>query len=141
MACLNYEGFTNRWGYGLQYYEGRTRLAHRVAYVNFHDVPLRSIDGELVRHTCDNPTCINPEHLLLGTQQDNMDDKMRRGRHKACKGTANGRARLEPSDVKYIREHYKRGSQEFGTVALGRKFGLHDCTIGRILRKELWSHV
>jgi hypothetical protein len=65
-------------GYGNFYFGGRVVQAHRVALALF-----RGIDaGEsLVCHHCDNPKCVNPDHLFLGTHQDNADDKMRKGRH------------------------------------------------------------
>jgi len=54
--------------------------AHRFAYSLSH--PDEGITGKIIRHTCDNPKCVNPSHLLVGTAQDNMNDKMQRGRWK-----------------------------------------------------------
>ena len=59
--------------------EGRQRFAHRVAYEVAHGVTLERSD--VVRHTCDTPLCVNPEHLILGTQADNIRDAIKRGRH------------------------------------------------------------
>lgn len=69
-------------GYGKGKFDGRYRYAHQVAWEvwNEQSVP----DGLGVRHTCDNPPCIRPDHLLIGTQQDNMDDYMERGRPTHC---------------------------------------------------------
>ena len=65
-------------GYGSIYYDGRTQAAHRVIY-EFVVGPIPK--GLCVLHRCDNPPCVNPEHLFLGTKQDNTDDMMRKGRH------------------------------------------------------------
>ena len=87
---------------------------------------------EVVRHKCDNPRCVNPEHLEGGTQKDNMDDMKKRNR--SAKGLVNGAGKLTPEQVTYIRTHYVKNSKEFGTVALGRKFGVHNSAIGRVVR-------
>jgi hypothetical protein len=66
-----------KWPYGQFWYEGKMRKAHRVAYLLTHqDCP----DDLVVRHTCDNPICVNPDHLILGTVADNNKDTMDRGR-------------------------------------------------------------
>ena len=86
----------------------------------------------VVRHTCDNRKCVNPEHLVIGTHQDNMDDMKKRNR--SAKGLVNGAGKLTPEQVTYIRTHYVKNSKEFGAVALGRKFCVHNVTIGRVVR-------
>lgn len=76
--------------------------AHRVSYRE-HVGPIP--DGLLVRHKCDNPCCCNPEHLEVGTQADNMQDCVKRGRHSkppVFKGEANHKTKLTEEDVKFI---------------------------------------
>lgn len=74
--CWLWVGGTKR-GYGRFWYNGRAQYAHRVAYMlERGTVP----DDVVVRHTCDNPTCVNPRHLVLGTQTDNVSDMVERGR-------------------------------------------------------------
>ena len=74
---------------------GRTNSLHRIAWEAHNAEPIP--EGMLVMHTCDNPACFNPAHLVLGTDQDNMDDKCRKGRHRGGIGRpdaprdANGR--------------------------------------------------
>jgi hypothetical protein len=65
-------------GYGNFYFGGRVVPAHRAALALFRGV---DAGDRLVCHRCDNPRCVNPDHLFVGTHQDNADDKMRKGRH------------------------------------------------------------
>lgn len=121
-----------RKGFGLGYataiVAGRTTTLHRkVHFEATGEWP------EIVRHTCDNPRCINPAHLVGGTQVDNMRDMRERGRGGDCRnfGEDNGRSVLSDNDCSYMRTHYVRGSREFGLPALARKFG---CSISQVYR-------
>lgn len=77
-ACWPWLGFKNPKGYGQSSINNKTMLAHRWSYQHHHGVVIPS--DLQVRHTCDHPSCCNPFHLLLGTNQDNVNDKMQRGR-------------------------------------------------------------
>ncbi|MHA6903314.1 HNH endonuclease signature motif containing protein (plasmid) [Ralstonia syzygii subsp. celebesensis] len=111
---------------------GRTQLAHRVAYCEHHGLCLDAIKGKVVRHRCDNPTCVNPEHLELGTQADNMQDKKARGR--CIKGTAHHNTKLTPRQVQSIRERYTPRCQTNGQHALAREFGVAQDTVFKIIK-------
>lgn len=91
---------------------------------------------EVVRHKCDNPRCINPEHLESGTYVDNMRDCTERGRQVVSRnfGAANGRTILSPEDVRTIREQYRKGSKEYGLPALSRRFGVGTSQIHRVVK-------
>ena len=79
-ACWPWLGFKNLKGYGQASLNNKTMLAHRWSYQHHYGI---EIPNRLqVRHLCDNPACCNPLHLLLGTNQENVDDKMKRGRFK-----------------------------------------------------------
>lgn len=91
--------------------------------------------GGVVRHTCDNKWCVNPDHLVLGTQAENMQDKVDRGRQ--AKGTAHGRVKLTEPAVLSIRERYSPGKG----VALAKEFGVSRRLIGKIVRRELWPWI
>lgn len=138
-VCVEHTQKGDRGGYGASTLNGVRQKLHRIVFCEHHNVPVGSIQGSLVRHTCDNTRCINPEHLLLGTPQDNMDDKVTRGRQ--SKGRDLAHTVLSPQDVQYIREHYVVRSREFGTVALGRKFGVSSQAISKVVRGVSWKHV
>ncbi|MFA8692963.1 HNH endonuclease signature motif containing protein, partial [Escherichia coli] len=75
--CEIWQGSKTKGGYGLRYYQGKVQLAHRVSYkLNKGEIP----EGLVVMRSCDNPSCVNPEHLSLGTQSDNRKDCLDKGR-------------------------------------------------------------
>lgn len=75
--CWHWRGVTNKFGYGRFSFAGRTQVAHRLSYETFRGpIP----EGMSVLHRCDNPSCINPEHLWLGTYSDNRRDCLSKGR-------------------------------------------------------------
>jgi len=77
-GCWLWEGSKTKKGYGQIGYRNRVRRAHRMAYELKHGEG--SAEGAQVLHTCDNPPCVNPAHLFVGTPQDNTDDMVAKGR-------------------------------------------------------------
>lgn len=83
-GCIEWRGARSRCGYGNRRFRRATWLAHRVAWTEkYGDIP----DGMQVLHRCDNPPCVNTDHLFLGTHQDNMRDRSQKGRHHKQKTT------------------------------------------------------
>lgn len=96
--CWEWNGNRNSYNYGRVFHNRRASMAHRVSYEQFvGPIP----EGYEVRHRCDNPPCVNPEHLLTGTHAENMQDKVRRNRQTS--GERHGRAKLTRTDVDDIR--------------------------------------
>jgi hypothetical protein len=89
-------------------------------------------EGLIVRHKCDNPLCINPVHLELGTPADNVRDMVERNRQASSKGSKNGNSKLTEEDVKLIRSNGERA------VDLAERFGVHPATIWRVRQGVTW---
>ncbi len=103
-GCWNWLMCKNNRGYGATKYKGKRWLAHRLSYTLYKGkIP----KGLLVCHTCDNPSCVNPNHLWFGTDQDNSDDKIKKGRDNKAKGENHCRCKLSDQEVFEIRNLYK----------------------------------
>lgn len=120
--CIIHRCKPNPEGYCKVYHEGKVVGAHRLAYTEHHGIPLSSIAGQLVRHKCDVRNCVNPEHLELGTHQDNTDDRESRGR--GAKGERSGAAKLTDAQCLEMRAVYVKGSKTHGSVALAAQYGV-----------------
>jgi hypothetical protein len=131
-GCWEWGASTNGKGYGQINVGGRGRplLAHRVSW-ELMNGPIP--DGLLVLHKCDNPPCVNPSHLFLGTVTDNMRDCARKGR--AAK-TGTGAVKLAAADVLEIRRLSERGVIQ---TVLARRFGVSQAHISKILLREVWT--
>jgi hypothetical protein len=101
-------------------------------WFNQRDIP----DGMWVLHHCDNRRCVNPDHLYIGDVKDNSRDAVVRGRHRWQQPTP---LKLTPEQVAEIRATYRFNSREFGSVALGRKYGVSPVMICKIVKNEAWT--
>lgn len=112
-----------------------TVTASRVAYALYYG---RSPGGLLVCHHCDNPQCVNPSHLFLGTVQDNSDDMKRKGRgsRRDQRGALNGAAKLSEVDVARVRDLIRAG---LTNTAIAAQFGVTHQLISRIRRGRSWG--
>lgn len=124
-------------GYGMFSLNGKNVLAHRIAYEELvGPIP----DGLFVCHHCDNPSCVNPDHLFTGTVQDNVFDMMKKGRGIKAKGEQHGMVKLSEDDVVEIRRRVAAGEYENQTK-LGKEFGVSNQLISRIASRGIWAHV
>jgi hypothetical protein len=115
-------------GYGQFWLGGKRVGAHRASWVIHAGEPPQVL---CVLHRCDNPSCVNPEHLFLGTLGDNQRDTVAKGRHYM----GAGRATLTARQVHAIRRRYRpRDKGANGSVALGREFGVSFCLIRELVR-------
>lgn len=126
-------------GYANARFEGQKTSLHRLVYAQHNGVKLSSMKGLDVRHRCDNPRCINPDHLLLGTRRENMMDCIERDRN--SQGERHGEAKLTEEIVRYCRKNYTPRHREFGAAALARKYGVTPQTIFYLLCRHTWAHV
>lgn len=129
-GCWLWGGTLNDSGYGIIMIDGSVQRAHRVSYEVFK----RERPGsKQVCHSCDNPRCINPDHLWLGTHNDNIQDAVKKGRMHL--GEKHGMAKLTENDVREIRNSPLSG------VELAKKFKVGNMTISNVRRFKVWKHV
>lgn len=135
-GCWIWNAKTKNGGYGIIHvggrHDGKWLYAHRLSWEFYRD---RIPDGLHVLHRCDNPSCVNPDHLFLGTQTENNRDRDRKGRQVAPRGTKNGMAKLDEESIRFIR------SSPLSSVKLEKMIGVDHTTICRIRRRERWAHV
>lgn len=136
-GCWLWLGSTIR-GYGVLSIGSRGNGTKRLVYAHrlsweLNRGPIR--DGLHVLHRCDVPACCNPDHLFLGTHDDNMADMLRKGR--APHGVSHGRSRLTEDQVREIRAAHGRGVRP---IDLARKHGVSDSAIHKIINWTTWSH-
>lgn len=138
--CWVWTGKIATTGYG-RIYDGVSRMlnAHRYSWV-LHNGPIAA--GLQVCHTCDNRACVNPDHLFLGTQQENMDDMFNKGRNSEpprLLGEKHGNAKLTAGDVRTIRRLYANGNVTMNQLA--EEFGVGFSNISKIVNRVAWRHV
>lgn len=133
--CWEWTGTILSTGYGRIMNDQKPQFSHRVAWELTHaeEIP----DGLFVCHTCDNPACVNPDHLFIGTSQDNQKDMVSKGRQNPPYGERSGSAKLTWKDVGYIRAIYKPGiiSQQ----QLAEQFNISRTIISRIVNGVIWN--
>ncbi len=131
-ACHEWQGTRNGDGYGLVYRLGE-RYAHRHSYRIFvGGIP----PGKVVRHRCDNPSCVNPAHLILGTRADNNKDALERNRH--AKGSCR-RPDVTEEMVRLAREDFHAG--RINTVQAAERIKMSRSQTSDVLWGRLWRHV
>jgi hypothetical protein len=149
-GCWEWTASTVPKGYGVIWFQGKQQYAHRVSY-QIHIGPIPG--GLLILHECDNPRCVNPQHLFPGTSAQNTADMLSKGRHKTnpahgernamrrhkglLSGERNGFSKLTQEQVNQIRDLYRNGAKQ---AELAAQFGVNQPHISRIVRGEAWAH-
>lgn len=125
--CWERQAYRLKRGYGLFRINYKSWLAHHVAWIlTFGPIP----KGLLVCHKCDNPSCVNPYHLFIGTQADNIQDAVRKGRMNT---------KLTEEDVLDIRKWYAEGG--WTRQELADAFDISRSQVSRIIFRKQWSHL
>lgn len=135
-GCWLWSGPYDKNGYGRFHFLNRTiQLTHRYSYYIFN----KPIDSKShVLHICDNPACVNPDHLYLGDQRQNNIDRDKRGRQVTKRGSSHKLAKLTEHDSIQIRFIYK--TLKTPTRKLANQFGVSQGTIMKILKGVAWPH-
>lgn len=132
-GCWTWRKYKNPDGYGSVWWQGKMVGAHRLSYETFVG-PIPS--GMLVCHHCDNPSCVNPDHLFLGTNADNAADRDAKGR--TARGSKNRHAKLGEDDVREIRRLVSEG---WTCANVGALFNISKQQVSKIATGKRWAHV
>lgn len=140
--CWEWKATRDSSGYGkLSSTHGKSPFkAHRLSYeIHFGNIG----EGLFVCHKCDNPPCVNPNHLFLGTPKENILDASKKGRMSRPiiphRGEGNPSAKLTATAVLDIRERHKNFKIPYTILSL--ELGIHPTTIGKIIRRQTWRHI
>ena len=132
-GCIEWTACKNECGYGIFALSSKRKnvFAHRAAWLlaGLGEVP----DGLILMHACDNPACVNIEHLRIGTQAENIADKVSKNRQ--AKGTKHGNAKLTDETVKGIRA--STGKQR----DIAKQFGVSQATVHMVRSRKYWAHI
>jgi hypothetical protein len=133
-GCWEWAGHVNSHGYGMFCVKGKSLTAHRLSYIyTYGAIP----EGLSVLHHCDNPLCVRPDHLWLGTQLDNLADMKAKGRGRTPRGAESPRAKLTWDQVSEIRTRYRNGGVT--QKQLGREYGVNPSVISLIIHDKQWK--
>jgi hypothetical protein len=145
--CWIYKGFLDKDGYGGFWAHGRNLKAHRIAW-NLTNGPIP--DGLRVCHRCDNPSCVRPDHLFLGTDADNVRDRQAKGRSargdrsgprlhpdRLKRGEDNKAAKLTWEAVRDIRRRHAAGGVTM--TALANEYGVSQIAVSNVVRGIVWK--
>jgi len=131
--CIEWTKCKDKWGYGQVWVKGNVKRIHRVTFERHHGyLP------PVVRHTCDNPACYNIDHLLPGTQADNVADCVQRNRQGRASGERNHHAKLTENNVREIKYRLAAGET---CAELARQYDIHQNTISDIKTGRSWKHL
>lgn len=148
--CTDHGRVGNAGGYAACYAgKGKYSMLHRVAYANSAGVTLDDIKGRVVRHKCDNPRCVNPDHLEIGSSSDNMKDCVCRGRHvnnltnlshtlNRKRGEEQANSRWSAEDIVAMRLAYAAGEKQ---THIAQRYGCRQTDVSRIVNRKVWVHL
>lgn len=131
-GCWNWSGFLSKLGYGSIVINKKLVLAHRASYeLHKGEIPI----GLCVCHTCDNPSCVNPEHLFLGTHKENTQDMIRKGRKNPARGEAHPNAKLTAAQVQEILRDNRPNKE------VAKEYNVDRTAIQHIRKRKNWKSV
>lgn len=134
-GCWLWVGAVNACGYGTMRFNYHSHLAHRISYAALRG---KFPKQKRILHLCDMPCCVNPEHLFVGTQADNVADMERKGRAYHPAAENHGRSKLTEQRVREIR----LAERQYGSIAaLARKYGVTKTAIRGVLNFRTWKNV
>lgn len=133
-GCWLWLGRLNEWGYGVFRLDNKTVLAHRASWiVNYGEIP----DGKKVCHSCDMPPCINPDHLWIGTDDDNAQDCIRKGRAVHPRGCEHPNVSITEDQAMEIISRLRTEED----LAIATYIGCTENAVNLIRRNRTWRHL
>lgn len=136
MNCKPWDKYIRPNGYGEARVNGKTVKAHRLAYAKANGISIDEISGLVIRHKCDNPCCVNPEHLEVGDMKDNSNDAVKRNR--IAYGERQHSAKLNDNDVRGIRKLIEDGISQ---REIAQRYGVAQSQIYSIKNGKTWRRV
>ena len=130
--CWNTTGYKNKDGYSMVWIHPTYVSSHRIMWEVHNGCPVPP--GMVIRHKCDNTSCVNPNHLETGTQKQNQRDKVDRNR--SLKGTKHPKSILNEEKVREIRQRLDQGEQP---IDICDDYGVTRFTISKIKRRVIWG--
>ena len=122
-------------GYGKFYFHPTYERSHRASWMFYvGEIP----NGLFVLHKCDNPSCVNPYHLFLGTNDDNIKDMVKKGRQRALRGSKHKNAKVTEKDVIEMRKLSESGLSQY---KIAEMFGICKSMANYICNRTNWKHV
>lgn len=133
--CWEWLMSKDKCGYGRLMFNSIREKAHRISWKLINgEIP----DGLYVCHKCDNPSCVNPKHLFLGTQKDNMVDMRKKNRQPSVLGEKNPKAKLTEEIVLEIRLLYQFGIRQY---EIAKMYKISRFLVFDIVHRRKWKHV
>ena len=134
-GCHIFTGSKDDCGYGRIHKDKKLVRVHRVVYEKIHGWIAK---GLVIMHSCDNPACINPEHLSSGTHTDNMQDMSKKNRKYVHIGSSHGMAKLTETDIPIIRKRLFNGDT---CISIAKDYEVSEGMIRHIKNNRAWRHV
>ncbi len=133
--CWIWVGHRNKQGYGRLRVKRKDWVSHRYSWTIYNgDI----LSGLCILHRCDNPPCCNPDHLFIGTHQDNSKDMVIKKRNRDDKGSKHPMHKLNENQVLHIRDSIKNGEKQ---SKLAIKYNVGPMTISNIKYRKSWKHI
>ena len=131
-SCWNTTGHHDKDGYSKVWVHPTYKSSHRIMYEVFNGSPIPP--GMVVRHKCDNPSCVNPNHLEIGTQKENQEDKSNRGN--STRGSKSHLSKLTEEQVREIKNRIENGERN---MEIYKDYGVSRDLISKIRTGKLWG--
>jgi len=144
-GCWNWTGLTCKdrkvntrrfMGYGILKFKSKRYLAHRFSWETFRGI---IPEGKMVCHGCDNPRCVNPDHLFIGTAKTNMGDCVSKKRH--VFGNRTSKAKLTEDAVRDILANHKPYDRKFSCGAFAKKYNVSESCVYGVVNRTRWTHI